>query len=288
MSGAPPGAPAASREIDALLHTALWTASCRADESTRAHPVVVDPFAAELCGEEGLSIGRALEREGRAHAAIVVRTRVIDERVAAALVADGIRHVALLGAGLDARPLRLSQPPGVRWLDVDFPPTIAWKRARLPALAGGQELLPLDLRDTAALGEALDRFSAGSRLLVVLEGVVPYLAREEADALFSLLAARNVSVLCDISGGAWGAAIARRTARVVATRGVPFRTRIADPAAWLEGLGFRVTANVSLVDWDAARSDRRWQVPWTARLLPGYRDAARVLEATNITRAPTK
>lgn len=275
MSEAPPGA--------ALLHTALWTASCRADESTRAHPVVIDPFAARLCGEEGLSIGRALEREGRAHAAIVVRTRVIDERIAVALVADGIRHVALLGAGLDARPLRLAQPDSVRWLEVDFPETIAWKHARLPTLGEHHELLALDLRQLVALGEALDRFSAGARTLVVLEGVVPYLQRADVDALFGLLAARNVSVLCDVGGGTWSAAIARRTANVVATRGVPFRTRIAEPTRWLEGLGFRVTANVSLVDWDAARSDRRWQVPWTARLLPGYRDAARVLEATSVT-----
>lgn len=244
-----------------------------------------DPFAARLCGEEGLSIGRALEREGRAHAAIVVRTRVIDERIGVALVADGVRHVALLGAGLDARPLRLAQPAGVRWLELDFPETIAWKRERLPAYAEDHELRGLDLRETEAVGLALDRFSGGARVLVVLEGVVPYLAREEADVLFAMLARRNVVVVCDISGGAWGTAIARRTANVVATRGVPFRTRIADPAAWLESLGYRVTANVSLVDWDAARSDRRWQVPWTARLLPGYRDAARVVEA--VTRGPT-
>lgn len=272
-TGAPPGAPAL-----ALLETALWTASCRADESTRAHPVLIDPFAAQLCGEDGLSVGRALERKGRAHAAIVVRTRVIDERVGVALVADGIRHVALLGSGLDARPLRLRQPEGVHWLEIDFPESIAWKRDRLPHLAEHHELLALDLKQTELLAKALDRFSGGGPILVVLEGVVPYLAREEADALFAMLAARRTTVVCDVSGGLWGTAIARRTADVVAGRGVPFRTRIADPAGWLESLGFRVTANVSLVDWDAARSDRRWDVPWTARLLPGYRDAARVLE----------
>lgn len=268
----------------ALLHTALWTASCRADESTRGSPVVVDPFAAQLCGEEGLRIGRALEREGRAHAGIVVRTRVIDERLGCALVVDGIRRVALLGAGLDARPLRLAQPEGVSWLELDFPETIAWKRARLPRV--GSTLVPCDLRETSKVAEHLDAFADGERVLVVLEGVVPYLDRAEAEALFAVLAARPTTVLFDLSGGAWGAAIARRTANVVAGKGVPFRTRIADPAAWLAGLGFRVTANVSLVDWDAARSDRRWEVPWTARLLPGYRDAARVLEG--VTRGPTR
>ncbi len=270
----------------ALLQTALWTASCRADESTRAHPVVRDPYAAELCGEQGLSIGRSLEREGRAHAAIVVRTRVIDERIGVALVADAIRHVALLGAGLDARPLRLAQPPGVRWLEVDLPEAIAWKRERLPRLAEHHELHALDLKHTDRLAELLDGFAGGAPVLMILEGVVPYLARAEADALLAMLATRRGAVVCDVSGGFWGTTIARRTADVVAGRGVPFRTRIADPSAWLSSLGFRVTANVSLVDWDAARSDRRWDVPWSARLLPGYRDAARVLEG--VTRGPTR
>lgn len=286
MSEAPSGASSpARREIDALLHTALWTATCRADEATRANPLVVDPFAARLCGPEGLAIGRALEREGRAHTAIVVRTRVIDERIAAAVVADGIRKVALLGAGLDARAFRLALPSGMRWLEVDFPETVAWKRERLPEAPAGMEheLHPLDLRSTAALGELLDRFAERDRVLVVLEGVVPYLTPADAEAFFRMLASRRVTVLCDLGGGAWGATIARRTARVVAGRGAPFRTRIGDPAAWLEGMGYRVTANVSLVDWDAARTDRRWEVPWTARVFPGYRDAARVLEA--VTRA---
>ncbi|MBI2391136.1 MAG: class I SAM-dependent methyltransferase [Deltaproteobacteria bacterium] len=286
MSEAPSGAPStARREIDALLHTALWTATCRADEATRASPLVVDPFAGRLCGPEGLAIGRALEREGRAHTAILVRTRVIDERIAAAVVADGIRQVALLGAGLDARAFRLALPPRMRWLEVDFPETVAWKRERLPEAPVGleHELHALDLRSTVALGELLDRFAGDERVLVVLEGVVPYLSPAEAEALLGMLAARKVTVLCDLGGGAWGAAIARSTARVVAGQGAPFRTRIGDPAAWLERIGFRVTANVSLVDWDAARTDRRWNVPWTARVFPGYRDAARVLEA--VTRA---
>ena len=43
-----------------------------------------DPFAAPLCGPEGLALGAAMEAEGAAQASIAVRTRVIDERLAVA------------------------------------------------------------------------------------------------------------------------------------------------------------------------------------------------------------
>jgi O-methyltransferase involved in polyketide biosynthesis len=171
----------------------------------------------------------------------------------------------------------------VRVVEADFPESIAWKRERLPAIPEGltHELHALDVRDASAVRALV---SGDGPMLVVLEGVLPYLERAEADTLLATVAARRArtTVLCDIGGGVWGLTAARRTARVVAARGAPFRTRFANPAAWLESLGYRVTANISLVEWDEARSDRRFRTPWTSRLLPGYRDAARVIEAVSV------
>lgn len=233
-----------------------------------------------MCGDEGLAIGRALENEGRAHSAIVVRTRIIDERIGAAMVADSIATLAILGAGLDARAFRLALPRGTRVIEADFPDTIEWKRPRLPKVPEGiaHELHALDLRDSAALRATL---AGDEPMLVVLEGVLPYLERADADVLLSTIGARvgRTKVLCDLGGGAWGLTVARRTANVAASRGAPFRTRYSNPRSWLESLGYSVTANISFVEWDEARTDRRFRTPWTARLLPGYRDAARVLEA---------
>jgi len=229
-----------------------------------------------------MAIGRALEAEGRAHSAIVVRTRILDERIGALVVADSIKTVAILGAGLDARAFRLALPSGLRFIEADFPDTIEWKRARLPPVPAGttHELNALDLRDSSALRALL---AGDESMLVVLEGVLPYLQRADADVLLATIAARRgrTTVLCDVGGGAWGLAAARRTANVVASRGAPFRTRFSNPTAWLESLGYSVTANISFVEWDEARSDRRFHTPWTSRLLPGYRDAARVIEAVS-------
>ena len=210
-----------------------------------------------------------------------MRTRILDERIGALVVADAIKTIAILGAGLDARAFRLALPAGLRLVEADFPATVEWKRARLPAVPAGvtHELHALDLRDSSAVRALL---AGDESMLVVLEGVLPYLERADADVLLTTIGARRgrTTVLCDVGGGAWGLAAARRTANVVAARGAPFRTRFSNPTAWLESLGYAVSANISFVEWDEARSDRRFRTPWTSRLLPGYRDAARVLEAT--------
>lgn len=271
------GAPAVAR-------TAFWTAYCRAVESRSAAPLVVDPLAERLCGPEGLAIGEAMEGEGRAHASVVVRTRVVDERIAAAVALDGARDVVLLGAGLDARAFRLRLPRGVRFLETDYPELLEWKGARLaeeaPPEGVSVERRPLELRDPAAVGALLRSLGDRPRV-VVLEGVLAYLAPEEARALLDAIAAVDAPtrVVADVGGGLWSALFAGRVRAAVARSGAPYRTQIADARRFFERAGYQVEADVSLVAWDRARSERRFELPWTRRLAAGLDDVARVVDA---------
>ncbi len=262
--------------MQGLGATALWTAACRAEESAREEPLSHDPFARALCGEEGLRIGRAMEAEGRAHDAIVIRTRVIDERIEQAF-RQGCSTVLTLGAGLDARPYRMSRE-GVRWVEVDRPEVLQWKAERLPPTAPPVERRALDLRDLGAISALLDSLRC-EELLVVMEGVLVYLPPDRAEALLSLLAARRgLRLLCDLGGGAWSKFFGRRPAEVAARSGAPYRTQAQRPSRWLSSLGFRVIADISLVDWDGASPHPRWSHSLWQRLVPGLRDAARVLD----------
>jgi len=267
-----------------LPRTALWTAACRADEMLRHDPLVVDPFAEELCGEEGLSLGRALEHEGRAHDAIVVRTRMIDEKIVEAYD-DGHRTILVLGAGLDARPYRLALGSDVRWIEVDLPEMIAWKRQRLAKRASEPrvERHALDLRDPAALAKVLRSIDRGP-LLVVLEGVLAYLAPEEARTLLRTFAARSdTRVVCDVGGGTWARLLARRPGATAARAGAPYRLQIGNARRFFSALGFEVSSDTSLVDWDRASPRPRFahgrELPWVLRLVPGLRDVSRVIAA---------
>lgn len=248
---------------------------------------MVDPLAAELCGEDGLTLGRQLERLGGAHDAIVARTCVIDERIGAALATDTIRQVLVLGAGLDARPFRLGLSPSLRWVEVDLAESSAYKRERL-----GERRAHCEHSFVAAdLSVASEREGVVATIdretLVVIEGVLVYLERASAESLLRALAERGARVIGDLGARTLVPRL-QRSARAAASRGAPFRTQIDRPDRFFESLGYDVLANVSLSEWDAARTDARWRKPFAAFLRPMVKDLARVIDARARLSAPTR
>ena len=134
--------------------------------------------------------------------AMAARTRVIDDAVRAA-VSRGTRQVLILGAGLDARSLRLSNElhAEVTFFEVDHPASQKAKRMRLARMAVPQNALRnvrYIAHDFEANGEeplagklASQSFDATRPALVILEGVLMYLTPETVAATFEL-----VSTLC--------------------------------------------------------------------------------------------
>jgi methyltransferase (TIGR00027 family) len=221
-----------------------------------------------------LRIGRELEAIGRAHDAIIARTCVIDERIGAA-VTSGCERVVMLGAGLDTRPFRLSLPP-IEWIEVDLPATIEWKQRTLsrerqrPVI---HELIGADLTKDKSILERID-----PKTLVIIEGMLVYLERPEAESLLRTIATKGARVIADV-GARSRVPRLQRTARAAETRGAIFRTQIDHARSWFESLGYDVLADISLFDWDAARTDARWKRPFAALFRPMIRDIARVIDA---------
>jgi methyltransferase (TIGR00027 family) len=117
---------------------------------------------------------------------MVVRTALFDELIARAVERDGVDCVLNLAAGLDARPYRMPLPPSLRWIDVDLPAMIDYKRDVLaretPRCA--VEYVALDLADGAARRAFFARVGArAKRVLVATEGLLVYLEREQAGEL---------------------------------------------------------------------------------------------------------
>lgn len=124
---------------------------------------------------------------GGPRASAVVRTRLIDDHVRAALAA-GARQLVLLGAGFDNRAHRLDAPVA---FEVDHPATQATKRRRVPAaLAGRVRFVAVDLA-AGELAPALlaAGFDPAVPAVVVWEGVTNYLTAEAVDATLRGLAA---------------------------------------------------------------------------------------------------
>ncbi|WEK49778.1 MAG: SAM-dependent methyltransferase [Candidatus Kaistia colombiensis] len=187
--------------------TAFRVAMRRAAHQLLDKPLIFeDPLALTIVGGDRGSVlardelSRADSPGGETiRAFLAARSRFAEDRLAAA-VARGVRHVVVLGAGLDTFAYRNPfAAEGVVVYEVDHPATQAWKRERLVAtgirVPEGVRYVPVDF--------SIDRLDenllvAGLDLTVPVFfswlGVAPYLTEA---AIFSTL-----RIIADRVGGA--------------------------------------------------------------------------------------
>lgn len=165
--------------------TAYWIAHHRAVESERPDALFRDPFAARLAGEHGARIATAMPVSRMTGWTVVVRTRIIDDFILSA-VREGVDTILNLGAGLDTRPYRMELPASLHWIEADYARIIDYKEGLLAGESSHCRLerVRIDLADRTARREFLAKVDArGDRVLVLTEGVVPYLSNEDAALL---------------------------------------------------------------------------------------------------------
>ena len=256
--------------IQGVSDTARWVAMYRAIESQRADALFRDPYAARLAGETGRRILDGIPEGRRWGWPMVVRTAVMDEMIVRE-VGAGVDTVVNLAAGMDMRPYRLDLPATLRWVEVDLPEILDEKigligretaRCRVERIAA-------DLSRTGERRDALHRATAGAgRALVVTEGLLIYLERDQVAALADDLAAEpSISEwLIDIAHPKLLEWMSARWGRVVAEGGAPFRfgpeegTRFFEPHGWRER-EFRGTMD------EATRLKREMPGAWFYRIM---------------------
>lgn len=176
---------------DALIahvsDTAFGVAHYRALETQRPDALFHDPLAALLAGERGEKIGAAMPASFMNGWPVVIRTCIIDDYIRLA-IAQGVDTVLNLGAGLDTRPYRMEIPESLVWIEIDYPHVINFKEGQLSGEKPRCQLqrVRLDLADVSERRKALASIIAGARvgkILVLTEGVVPYLSMDEAASL---------------------------------------------------------------------------------------------------------
>jgi methyltransferase (TIGR00027 family) len=172
-------AQAIQQAIQNVSDTAFLVAGFRALESERPQPLFRDPLAAKLAGEHGKKILATVPKTfGVSPWLVAIRTVTIDDLITKA-IGEGVDTVLNLGAGLDTRPYRMALPPELHWVEVDYPHVIALKEE---CLAGETpccqlERFKLDLVDCDARSKFLAEATSGAtKVLVLTEGVTPYLA----------------------------------------------------------------------------------------------------------------
>jgi methyltransferase (TIGR00027 family) len=181
----------AQQSLRNISDTALWVAVFRARESERPDALFRDPFARKLAGPRGEQIAREMQQGQRYEWPYVSRTLRFDQ-IISEQVQQRADMVINLAAGLDTRPYRMDLPASLKWVEVDLPAMIEYKEE---ILAGEKprcalERVKLDLSDVAARRALFQRLGANAKkVLVLAEGLLVYLTREENIALAQDLAA---------------------------------------------------------------------------------------------------
>jgi methyltransferase (TIGR00027 family) len=154
-------------------------------ETQRPDALFHDPLAAVLAGDRGKNIADAMPRSFMTAWAVVMRTCIIDDHIRLA-IAEGADAVLNLGAGLDTRPYRIDLPASFIWTEADFPHIIDYKEKTLAHEVPRCQLtrVQCDLANPTDRRQVLaDANARAKKLLVLTEGVVPYLSIEDAGSL---------------------------------------------------------------------------------------------------------
>lgn len=174
-----------SDTVDHVSDTAFWVAHYRAVETRRQDALFRDPLAEKLAGERGRRVAQHMGARRAMQWTLSVRTWIIDDLILKA-IKGGVDLVLNLGAGLDTRPYRLELPADFQWVEADFVHMIDYKTK---VLAGENpvcqlERIACDLSDDAERRKLLAEVNVrGRKILILTEGVIPYLSNAAVDSL---------------------------------------------------------------------------------------------------------
>ena len=174
-----------TQTIQNVSDTAFMVAGFRALGNEQPKPLFHDPLAAKLVGDHGKEILATIPRHFVGAWSVVIRSVIIDDYIRQA-VAAGVDTILNLGAGLDTRPYRIELPSSLRWTEGDFLHMIELKETRLADEKPGCRLerIKLDLTDRALRRRLFSNVNArAGKILVLTEGVIPYLTNEDVAEL---------------------------------------------------------------------------------------------------------
>ncbi|MDT5214695.1 MAG: hypothetical protein QOK18_2934 [Mycobacterium sp.] len=184
--------------------TAVMVAAARAKETSKADPLIRDPYAKLLVAGAGAGVWETMlddefiakvANEDAEAAAIfehmssyqAVRTHFFDEFFTAATSA-GVRQVVILASGLDSRAYRLDWPAGTTVYEIDQPKVLEYKSSKLADNAVRPTALlrhvAIDLRHDWPNALRQAGFDASVQTAWLAEGLLMYLPGDAQDRLF--------------------------------------------------------------------------------------------------------
>jgi O-methyltransferase involved in polyketide biosynthesis len=158
--------------------TLLPVLKAKALDNRLPDPILGDEYAERVMRRLDPGYDRGWFGASQLGLVAVVRSRAHDDWARGFLAGHPDAVVLHLGCGLDARVWRVDPPAGVEWFDLDYPAVIALRRECLPSREHYTEI-GSSVTDLSWL----DRVPRGRPVLMIAEGLVPYLTEAEVRRL---------------------------------------------------------------------------------------------------------
>lgn len=253
--------------------TALWVAYFRSLETERPDALFRDTLAKKLIGERGKQIAEHMSQSS-AHTQynVLIRTVIID-RFIQRLIAQGADCILNLGAGLDTRPYRLELPATLDWIEVDYPHMVQLKDQTLSGERPHCRLrrVSMDLSDRQARQALFSEVGGDhSKVVILTEGVLPYLTQEQVATLAE-------DLLAQLSFRHWIAdyispavyKYLRTPKRMKTMKNAPFRFYPEDWLGFFDSRGWHPDV-IEYLPEEGKKLGRRMPTPLVARLLTPF------------------
>lgn len=183
--------------LNGVSETLLVTLFYRARETQSNNPLIKDHKAVEIV--ESLDYDFSRCNKWTNQACMAVRTRIFQDAIQGFLDENPRSVVINLAAGLDNRFTELDNGT-VRWYDLDLPGVIDIRKQFIEE-TDRRKFIASDVTDLNWI-DALDITDKSIPVLIVAEGLLPYLTEQQARTLLSTLSTRfpNSKAVFEIFG----------------------------------------------------------------------------------------
>ncbi len=203
--------------------TAYYCCGVRMQDAESDNPLVSDPYARRLMGDEGLAYWEHFKQFKKPNGGNTARCFLIDQWVKELIHRDPRTHIFLIGAGLDSRAYRLK---GGHWIEVDEHAMMEYKNKQLPLLECPNPLHRISINfQTESLPDVLYHYTNTYPTVIIIEGVIMYLTDEQISSTIKQL--QNLFphhlLLCDLMKKQFFDVFSRKIHKQLVATGTSFK-----------------------------------------------------------------
>jgi methyltransferase (TIGR00027 family) len=251
------------QDDSSISNTAYYCCGVRMEDARRPEPICNDTYAERFMAGRGLELFEPFRSETLPNLSNVMRCKIIDVHLAAAIENSPDVTIVTVGAGFDSRPYRLG---GGTWVELDQRAIMEYKEQKLPASECPNPLqrIVIDFsKDT--LSAKLPALTGP--VVVVIEGVFVYLTSDEIERTLAQLNASYPGhrLICDLMDRAFFQKRGQRMQVKLGNAGGQMLEPRDVPEAIFLQHGYRALSRTAMVQY-AKDSGALWKIA----KIPGF------------------